>query len=239
MLYFSYLLKKECVMSIYDRDYYRETYNQRQSGGVNAVFIIIIINVIVFFVVNILLSRQPQSWQMISLGGLSVKGVKSGYIWQFVSYFFLHSGFMHIIFNMYFLYLSGSNLERVLGKKEFLTFYFACGIGSGFLSFLVYLFTNANILLIGASGAIFGCMLAFGTFYPDAQMIAFFIIPVRLKARIFILLYLGLELFRELTGGVGNVSHLTHLFGALVAYFYIRFRFRMDPIKILLGNSFF
>ncbi|GAB4221523.1 MAG: hypothetical protein Kow00102_18530 [Spirochaetota bacterium] len=138
------------------------------------------------------------------------------YLWQLFSYMFLHStsGFAHIIFNMYALFIFGMPVERLWGSKKFLIYYLICGVGAGLAIFIIALLSGGfgyYIPTIGASGAVFGLLLAFGILFPDVEILLFFIIPV--KARTLVILYGALELFLELSGGFDNISHIGHLGG--------------------------
>lgn len=145
------------------------------------------------------------------------------YLWQIVSYMFLHStsGFAHIIFNMYALFIFGMPVERLWGSIKFLIYYFTCGIGAGLAIFIIALLSGGvgyYIPTIGASGAVFGLLLAFGILFPDVEILLFFIIPV--KARTLVILYGALELFLELSGGFDNISHIGHLGGLATGILY-------------------
>jgi len=145
------------------------------------------------------------------------------YLWQIVSYMFLHStsGFAHIIFNMYALFIFGMPVERLWGSKKFLIYYFICGIGAGLAIFIIALLSGGlgyYIPTIGASGAVFGILLAFGILFPDVEILLFFVIPV--KARTLVILYGALELFLELAGGFDNISHIGHLGGLATGILY-------------------
>ncbi|MCL2156101.1 MAG: rhomboid family intramembrane serine protease [Leptospirales bacterium] len=140
------------------------------------------------------------------------------YVWQFVTYMFLHGGFWHIFFNMYGVMLFGSPIEQLWGTKRFLIYYFFTGIGAGITIFVVnyFILGGAEIFIptIGASGALFGLLLAFGILFPNAELLIFFILPI--KAKYLVFLYGAIELTAQITsGGSGGISHLGHLGGLL------------------------
>lgn len=139
------------------------------------------------------------------------------YIWQLGSYMFLHGGFFHIFLNMYALMLFGIPVEQLWGSKKFLIYYFFTGIGAGLTIFIINLVmggAGAFIPTIGASGAVFGLLLAFGILFPDVELLIFFFIPM--KAKFLVILYGGIELMALLSsGGNSNVSHVGHLGGIL------------------------
>ena len=147
-----------------------------------------------------------------------------GWFWQFLTYMFLHGSIFHLFFNMYALFLFGRPLEQRWCWKEFLFFYLTTGIGAGIVTFFWNLMRNPFIPTIGASGAIFGIVLAFGLEFPETVLLLFFIIPVRAKYAAFI--FGGIELVMILTGSLQGIGHLTHLAGLLFGYLYYLFRIR-------------
>lgn len=144
--------------------------------------------------------------------------VEKGFVWQIFSYMFLHStaSFTHIFFNMYALLLFGAAIEEQWGSKKFTLYYLFCGAFAGICIFLLNYFTkDAGYYFptIGASGAVYGLLLAFGLLYPDAELLIFFVLP--LKAKYLVFLYGGLELFLQMSGGQSGISHIGHLGGLL------------------------
>lgn len=156
--------------------------------------------------------------------------VLHGWVWQLFTYMFVHGGVTHIFFNMLSLYIFGRAVEYKLGSNEFLLFYLAVGLGSGIFSFLVYVLMGWNVILVGASGAIYGVLLLFAVFYPYARIFVFGLLPVR--APVLVVIYTAIELYSEVFGVRGGISHLTHLGGLLVAYLYCLVRLRIDPIQV-------
>ena len=173
-------------------------------------------------------------------GLIPEKAVFSFWIWQPFTYMFLHSeGLFHILFNMLVLYMFGSELEYKWGKKFFLTFYMVCGIGAGFIylagSFIYYLSTqNAEPLmtpLVGASGAIFGLLLAYGMVY--GERVLYFMLLFPMKAKYFVMLIGAIEVFTLISTGLGNkVSNLAHLGGIIVGYLYLKFYSRWQAFRV-------
>lgn len=146
-------------------------------------------------------------------------------VWQFVTYMFLHGGISHILFNMLTLWMMGTELERMWGTKFFTKFYFVCGIGAGVTQFLVGLiplpmtsvfFTNVTI---GASGAIFGLLLAYALYFPTRPILMFFIFPV--PAKYFVMILGGIQLLLASAGG-GGVAYTAHLGGIATGYLYLK-----------------
>jgi membrane associated rhomboid family serine protease len=192
----------------------------------NAAFGIIIINVL-FFILNYI---EPRSQVYLSL----VPGliVRDRFYWQFITYMFMHAGIRHILYNMIGLFFFGMQVERRMGSTEFLIFYLVSGIGAGFFSFIVYILTGTyQVVLLGASGAVFAVLLAFGAYYPGSTIYLFGIIPI--KTPILILFYVGLSLFNIVAGTSNGVAHLTHLAGFGMAFFYFLLRFNINPIREL------
>ncbi|MCL2220181.1 MAG: rhomboid family intramembrane serine protease [Chitinispirillia bacterium] len=175
-------------------------------------------NVIVFIV-----QMLPRVGDFVTYwGGNNPYDAFIGYqAWRLVTYMFLHSPDMlfHILFNMLALWWFGMELEEMWGAKKFLTFYFVCGTGAGFFS-VFYLFINPNVLVIGASGAVLGILTAFAHYYPDRQILLFFIIPMRIRT--LVIGYALISVLMSLREGAGGTSHITHLGGIVVAWCYIK-----------------
>ncbi len=155
--------------------------------------------------------------------------------WQLFSYMFLHDprGFGHILFNMLTLWMFGCDLERAWGRTRFLQFYFLCGVGAGVCAVIGNAaFGTLNTRTIGASGAIYGILLAFGVLYPNATVLFSFLFPI--KAKYFVLI-LGAIAFMSSLGASGSgVSHVAHLGGMVFGYLYLKMGFyRLDLLEPL------
>jgi membrane associated rhomboid family serine protease len=146
-------------------------------------------------------------------------------VWQLVTYMFVHASVSHIFFNMLMLYFVGVELEQMWGTKYFTKFYFACGIGAGltqvFLSIPVFPFADQFFkpATVGASGALYGLLLAYALYFPTRMFLVFFIFPV--QARYFVMILGGLSLLFSLGGGSG-VAHTAHLGGLISGYLYLK-----------------
>jgi len=141
-------------------------------------------------------------------------------LWQLASYMFLHDGFFHIFINMFTLYMFGNDLERVWGPKRFLTYYFVTGIGAGLCSYIVGV--NALSVTIGASGAIYGLLLAYGLLYPERLVYLYFLFPVKVK---WLVLFMGVIAFlSSITASAPGVANVAHLGGILVGYVFLKGR---------------
>ena len=145
-----------------------------------------------------------------------------GEIWQLVTYMFLHASITHILFNMLTLWMFGAAVEQTWGTRRFLQFYFICGIGAGLCVVLANLVFGTDQRTIGASGAIYGVLLAFGMLFPETEILLMFLFPI--KAKYAVMIFGAIAFLGSLQGG-GTVSNLAHLGGMLVGYLYIRQQF--------------
>ena len=141
-------------------------------------------------------------------------------VWQYVTYMFLHGGFGHIFLNMLGLWMFGMELEQMWGSRRFLVFYLVCGIGAGVLNSLVTHYMGIAAPTVGASGAIFGVMVAFAMISPDRLIYFMFFLPM--KAKFAILVMIALNLYEGLTQSGGNVANFAHLGGALIGFIMLK-----------------
>ena len=138
-------------------------------------------------------------------------------IWQPITYLFFHGGIWHVLINMFVLWMFGSELERIWGKPRFLKFYFMTGIGSGLITMLFSLQSMTPI--VGASGAVYGVLLAYGLTYPNRQIYLYGIIPIK---SIWFVLGIGFIAFMSSFNNLSQVSHITHLSGMLIGYLMLK-----------------
>jgi len=149
--------------------------------------------------------------------------------WQLVTYGFLHGGFAHIFFNMLGLYMFGSDIERLFGSRYFLLYYFACLVSAALCQLLfVALSGGPPVPTVGASGALFGLLLAFGIYFPRRTVVLIFP-PIPMPARVFVIVFGGLELLFGVTGTASGVAHFAHLGGMLGGWLVIQYRRRGFP----------
>lgn len=143
--------------------------------------------------------------------------------WQLVTYAFLHGGLTHIFFNMLGLWMFGSDLERLWGPKRFLQYYFACVLTAGATQ-LLFAALRGGVLYptVGASGGLFGLLLAFGMMFPNRMIMPLFP-PIPMKAKVFVAVFGGLELLFGVTGTFEGVAHFAHLGGMLGGFLLIRY----------------
>lgn len=140
--------------------------------------------------------------------------------WQLVSYAFMHAGVFHLFFNMLALWMFGSDLERLWGPKRYLEFYFASLLTAGLAQLVLTAMTGVGGYMVGASGAIYGLLLAFGMMFPN-RIIVPLIPPIPMKAKYFVAIFGGLELFFGVTGTWAGVAHFAHLGGMLGGFLMI------------------
>jgi membrane associated rhomboid family serine protease len=151
--------------------------------------------------------------------------------WQPVTYMFLHGGTWHLLFNMLALYMFGLPLEHRLGSTEYLLYYFVTGIGAGLATLTVNWYTGLSYIpVVGASGAIFGLLLAYAAYFPEARILFMFFVPMR--APVAVLVFAGIELFSMFTNTRSGVAHLTHLAGLLFGWLYFVVRLGVNPLRI-------
>lgn len=194
---------------------------------------LIIINVIVF--IATLINENF----MIGAFGLFYPSSQFFHWWQVITHMFMHGGFWHIFFNMYTLFIFGVVVERIIGSKKFLAFYFICGLGAaGLQIFTQYIemqaFMNAGTQsalesiaalkmtpTVGASGAIYGVLIGYAMLFPDSKMTLLFP-PVTLSAKWMVVIFAAIELFTGIVGWVDGVAHFAHLGGMLIGWLMIR-----------------
>lgn len=189
----------------------------------NATIWLVGINALVFF----LTAFSPRLYALL---GMSVSGVLGrGWVWQVFTYMFCHDTrtFTHILFNMIGLWIFGTEIERRVGTREFVFFYLLMGLLSGVFSLGAYALMGLNIHLVGASGALFALLLLFATFFPDARIMVWGILPVR--APVLVIGYAAIEIFSEVFSLGGGVAHLTHLAGFGFAWLYCLVRYGINP----------
>ena len=196
---------------------YRFNMRRRLTPGIR---VLIIANAIIFLLGWLLpeLNRY-----MVIYGGLVPKlFTQNFFLWQAFTYMFLHGGFTHILFNMFALWMFGTELEQQWGTKFFLKYYFVTGLTAGILSALVQ--PNSAVPIIGASGAIYGLLLAFALMYPNRTVYLNFLIPIKVKY--FVMIFAAIELFASIGDGGDGVAHFTHLSGMIFGYLYLLWRDR-------------
>ena len=204
---------------------------------------LLIINTICYLAYIVLSGRGVN---LNGIFGLHYIQASEFYLYQLVSYMFMHASFMHLFFNMFALWMFGSVIERTFGQKKFLTFYLVCGLGAalcqelsqaamvysliagqgGTLTDFLHLSPLNRAALngmttVGASGCIYGVLLAFGMTFPEERMFIF-PLPIPIKAKWFVCGYIAIELFMALSQQSDGVAHVAHLGGMLFGYLLIK-----------------
>ena len=226
-----------------------ESYNTSPFANIPTVVKNLLIINIIFFIATIVFEKSGIS--LVEMLGVYYFNSPKFQIWQVVTYMFMHGSFAHIIFNMFALFTFGSTLEYTMGAKRFFNFYLITGLGALALQMLVQAIEVYSIMdsvtidttavplldpnklrtlqevylspMVGASGAIFGLLIAFGMLYPNAELFILFI-PAPLKAKYVIPVYVLIELFLGMASFNGDsVAHFAHLGGALFGFILIKF----------------
>ena len=141
--------------------------------------------------------------------------------WQLVTYAFLHGSLLHLAFNMFALYMFGGAIERVFGTRRYLVFYFVSVLSAAITQLIVAMFASAVYPTIGASGGVFGLLLAYAIYFPHNRVMLLFP-PIPMPARVFVAVYALLELFLGVTGSQAGVAHFAHLGGMVGGYLLLR-----------------
>ena len=180
----------------------------------------IVINIVVFFLQLLGNAvKLPYLEQYLSLSG---DGLRRGFVWQLLTYMFLHYDIWHILVNMLFLWFFGREVEYFIGPKHVTRLYLGAGLAGAMLWLLFNFSSTATVL--GASAAVLGCVIAFATLFPDREvtLLIFFVLPVTLRARYLALIAIAFDIVPLLQGAATNVAHLAHLGGAAFGYIYIK-----------------
>lgn len=203
---------------------------------------LLIINVLCFFGA---LVAQRYGMDLSDMLGLHFFLASDFRLYQLVTYMFMHADFQHIFFNMFAVWMFGRTLEMVMGPKRFLVYYMVCGIGAGLVQEVVqfadyalrlsqYEGVNTGLSIIpmaeylnmmttvGASGAVYGILLAFGMLFPNTQMFVF-PIPFPIKAKFFVMGYAAIELFAGLGASGDGIAHFAHLGGMIFGFILIMY----------------
>lgn len=207
---------------------------------------LLILNVIAYLAMVVL--KNSTGIDLNNLLGLHFFMASDFKIYQLVTYLFMHAGFTHIFFNMFALWMFGVVVERVWGPKKFLFYYISCGVGAGLMQEMaqfvsIYMDFNAQhplsigqaidvmranamalngLTTVGASGAVYAILLAFGMIFPENK-IFIFPFPVPIKAKYFVIIYAAIELYMAMSQQGDNVAHLAHLGGMLFGFIMIRY----------------
>jgi membrane associated rhomboid family serine protease len=175
---------------------------------------LIILMAALFFLQGIVSSRIT-----LYLGLVPLLVWKKFFLWQLFTYIFLHGGISHILFNLLALWMFGGELESYWGSGKFLRYFLFCGIGAGICTVV---FSPYQVIpVVGASGAIYGILLAFGWLFPNRPIYMYFIVPI--PAKYFVIIFGLIELYLSIEGTGGGVAHLTHLGGLIFGILYMAY----------------
>jgi len=188
------------------------------------VIILLVLNGLAFYLQFISGSAIIIDYALWPLGSsnISVNGeqIPQFHIWQLISYSFLHGGMFHLLINMYALWFFGTRIERAWGSKAFAIYYLVCVIGAGLVQLLVATQSASSGEIyptVGASGGVFGLLLAFGLTFPNERLMLLFP-PIPMKAKYFVMIFAGIELYAGVTGTLAGIAHFAHLGGMLFGF---------------------
>ena len=182
---------------------------------------LIVANVAVFLLQN----AAPGLIVPFALWPLAASGANAGVAfapWQLLTYAFLHGSLLHLAFNMFALYMFGSAVERVFGGRRYLMFYVVCVLSAAVTQLIVAAVTGMIYPTVGASGGIFGILLAYGMYFPNNRVMLLFP-PIPMPARVFVFVYALIELFLGVTGTQEGVAHFAHLGGMVGGFLMLRY----------------
>ncbi len=208
---------------------------QISFGGplTRAVKILIISCVVVFlcqFISRVITGRSEIN---LIFGLIPVLVWRKFFIWQLFTYAFLHGGIFHLIFNMFALWMFGCELERHWGTRVFVKYALVTAIGAGISTVIV--FPNLSIPTIGASGLVYGILLAYGLFFPNRMIYLYFLFPI--KAKYFVLIFGAIELYASWSGSSDNIAHIAHVGGMLFGFVYIRYYSILNNLRLYYYQS--
>jgi membrane associated rhomboid family serine protease len=186
--------------------------------------VLLVVNVVAFIVQSAVerFSNFPtNAWFALSIGGL-----RHGFVWQLLTYQFMHGGLLHLVLNCWMIYVFGREVEETLGRNSFLTVYFASGIIGGLFQALAGALLGGSFAAptVGASAGASGLLAAYAMLYPERplMLLLFFIIPVSMRAK-FLLLFGGLVTLFGIVFPSGNIAHAAHLGGMLTGVVFVRY----------------
>jgi membrane associated rhomboid family serine protease len=176
--------------------------------------------------VYLLQMTQPSLAVPFALWPLGASAASNGQVsfqvWQLLTYGFLHGGLVHLLFNMFALYMFGGAIERVFGGRRYLIYYAVCVVAAAITQLVVAALTGGVYPTAGASGGVFGLLLAYAIYFPNNRVMLIFP-PIPMPARVFVLLYAALELFLGVTNTQAGVAHFAHLGGLAGGWLMLRF----------------
>ena len=188
----------------------------------DAIKLLVSVNLTIFFLQTI----SGKEHLLFDLFGLVPQAIWSDFmIWQPLTYLFFHGNIWHGLINMFILWMFGSELENAWGRKNFLKYYFMTGIGAGIVTCLFNL--QSNIPVVGASGAVYGILLAYGLSFPNRTVYLYGLIPIK---SIWFVIAIGILAFFSSFQQMTQISHLTHISGMAIGYIFLKRRWRLKDI---------
>jgi membrane associated rhomboid family serine protease len=182
--------------------------------------ILVLLNVAAYLLMTSLPDRTLALFELWPLG-VTFSGVSLFHPWQVVTYAFMHGSPSHIFLNMLALFMFGSDIERLLGPRRYLVYYFACAIGAAVIQLIVNVIMHSPSPTIGASGAVFGLLLAYGMAFPYRRVLVFAIVPM--PVWLFVTVYGVIELYEGITQTQQGVAHFAHLGGMAAGFVLIQY----------------
>lgn len=196
-------------------------FNSRPAGRSavpNVIFALLIANGLIF-----VLQQMSPRFMMINFALWPATHSQSPFMpWQLLTYGFLHGNLTHIAFNMFGLWMFGQDLERLWGPKRFLNYFLVCVVGAGIIQLLVAGFQGGLYPTVGASGGLFGLLLAYGLTFPNRIVVPLFP-PIPMRAITFVFVFGLLELYLGVSGGAPGIANFAHLGGMLVGFMMLRY----------------
>ena len=204
---------------------YKQGYRRPSISMPSGVKCLLITNIVIFILMAL---SGEKSFLFRSFGLVPILVWQKFKFWQLFTYLFIHGDWLHILLNMFMLWVCGQDLETQWGRNSFFLFYFVCGIGSGFITVLFDI--NSITPIVGASGAIYGLLVAYGFTYPNRILLLYGLFPIRAK---YVVLGFGIIAFlASLSANLSNISHVTHLSGMIIGFIFICFSPYWNGIKI-------
>ncbi len=197
----------------------QNVYSRRPSSAIpNVIFALLIANGLVF-----VLQQMNDRFMLINFALWPATHPGSPFMpWQLLTYGFLHGNTTHIFFNMFGLWMFGRDLEQLMGSKRFLTYFLVCVVGAGIVQLIVAAFQGGLYPTVGASGGVFGILLAFGLSFPNRIIVPLFP-PIPMRAITFVFIFGLLELYLGISGGAPGIANFAHLGGMLFGFLLLQY----------------
>jgi membrane associated rhomboid family serine protease len=184
-----------------------------ESPPVPPVTLVLILANVAFFLLQTSVASFGLPFALWPIGASDMSGGRVSFApWQLVTYSFLHGDMLHLAFNMFAVWMFGGAIERTFGARWYVIYYFTCVIAAGIAQLLFAQFTGGLYPTVGASGGVFGLLLAYAVYFPQAKLMMLFL-PIPIPARVFVVIYAAMELYLGVSGTQSGVAHFAHLGG--------------------------